>query len=352
MHVWIVNTSVGTLCLLYICNGQRSVSYSSHRVPLSPAQNLRHMFVGIEGLGSMKKEELVCILRDLGEQPRLGMTRPEVLSRVKQLMPKDMVDELPGLTGKTYQQLVELAADQNVPLQPGAKKADIIQAIVRDHSQKKAAIPPSQRRVGFGRHAIKTWTEILDLPDYCNHVVYVYSLPNSNCSSRFSDLAKFLQDCGVGDDSDDDVDNKAPPPDNDDGTRAPPKSQSNGKAGPVNKMAQADEDAARCVGVDDASEPTVAFEMISSEYLTDSCANASGTVVTARGEQPEPVIIDNDDPWTWEVWTKVIHHMTHGELRKLEEIVKSAQETLQNAEDYVAMRRSDKVRKRFAQHCK
>ena len=138
------------------------------------------------------------------------LTKQEVISKTKQCLPKSMTDELPGLTRKTYQQLVELAADKQVQIQPGAKKSDIMHAIAEDHNKKLAAIPPNKRHVGFGKHAMKTWTEILDLPDYCDHVVYVYSQPNANCSARFRALAQFLQDCGVGDDSEDNVEEKKP----------------------------------------------------------------------------------------------------------------------------------------------
>lgn len=125
-----------------------------------------------------------------------------------------------------------------------------------------------------------------------------------------------------------------------------------GKADDLNRKTQADVDTGRGVGLASGSEPPDDFEKINSDFRTDTCASASGAEATEEGGQVEPVIVDDENPWSWSVWNKVINHMTYGELKKLEKTVKSAQEALRNADDYVSMRRSNKIKKRFAQHSK
>ena len=151
-----------------------------------------------QDLRSMRRADLVYLLDELGVSMSPCWTKQDAINTIKMLLPGDAFDELAVLCQKPTAWLARAVLRKGLQgnLRPKGRFAydrwDYLRAIADDISRKEDGRDPNERRVGFGRHSLRTWADLLQKPDFCDYVLCVYDNDETMETERFCKLAFWL----------------------------------------------------------------------------------------------------------------------------------------------------------------
>ena len=83
----------------------------------------------ITGLHTMKKAELVTVLEDLGEMVNEKWTKEELISRIKEVAPKEASNSMAGVPSLQKSELVSLAVSLGVVHTVHTTRGDLLRKI-------------------------------------------------------------------------------------------------------------------------------------------------------------------------------------------------------------------------------
>ena len=145
------------------------------------------------GISLYATEDLKNMLRDLGCPSDPAWSRTTLVNLLYKLAPPGVQGDLPLTKRMTRQQLIDLAKQRGVPLEESAGKQQIRDAIRKDHNAKQEALHPDERFVGFGKHAFKTWQQVLDVKVFCDDILAKHNEHPGEGNTSLDRLAKFLE---------------------------------------------------------------------------------------------------------------------------------------------------------------
>ena len=151
-----------------------------------------------QDLPSMRRADLVYLLDELGISMNPCCSKQDAINTIKVLLPEDAFDELAVLCQKPTAWLARAVHCKGLQgnLRPKGSfeydRWDYLRVIADDITTKEDGRDPNERRVGFGRHSLRTWADLLQKPDFCDYVLCVYDNDETMETERFYKLACWL----------------------------------------------------------------------------------------------------------------------------------------------------------------